>query len=341
MTYWNYNKAIVLGAYDDLVKPVVDAFEAFWRVTVQVFDAIVGFFKKWWPLLFVIFFPELAALVSIWNHTHAAIEGFAKAVWNAIYDYLKVTWTLISDMAKAVWTPIAAVITALVSFTVSWIKAEWAVATAVLSATWRGIETAAAIGWALIKGAIINPAVAAFDKVKSVYDTLKATLTGAWNETVSALKGLGSDFVQLGEGIVEGIIKGITNKAASIGDSLKGAAKSALNMAKSFLGINSPSRVFADEVGQWISKGVAQGVDNHASSATSAVRNLAAGLTGHIAGGPSLGSALGGGGQVVQYNVSMQVQGTVRADHDLRDLIQQELLRLGGRNISTWPSAAV
>jgi hypothetical protein len=45
---------------------------------------------------------------------------------------------------------------------------------------------------------------------------------------------------------------------------------------------------------------------------------------------------MAGSGTVVQNVVQVTVQGTVRSDRDLRDVLQQEMLRLGGRNSGTY-----
>jgi TP901 family phage tail tape measure protein len=340
MTYWNINKAIIMGAYNDLVKPVVDAFETMWHVSVTVFDAIAGFFRKWWPLLLVIFAFPIAVMMAAWNHFHQAVFHFAESAWNKVFGFLKATWGLIEKAAKAIWGPISDYIRFEVRLTTAIFLTAWRVTAAAALVVWHAIEKAASYVWGLIKAAIVNPAVDAYNKVKGLYDSFKSVISGAFNDALSFLQGIGSDFVSIGEDIVKGILKGIGNMAGSIGSALKSAAGGALHDVTSFLGISSPSRVFANEVGQWISKGVAQGVTDHAHVAVGAVRSMAGSLTGHF-GGMSTGTSGMGGGTVIQNNVSLQVQGSVRADHDLRDLIQQELLRLGGRNISTWPSAAV
>ena len=52
--------------------------------------------------------------------------------------------------------------------------------------------------------------------------------------------------------------------AHNIADAAKNAAKSALDGVKSLLGIHSPSRVFRDEVGVMVGRGMALGIDDSA-----------------------------------------------------------------------------
>ena len=69
------------------------------------------------------------------------------------------------------------------------------------------------------------------------------------------------DWSSIGKNIVNGIANGIRNFAGSIVSAAKSAAKSALNAAKSFLGIHSPSKVFQDEVGKYMALGMGVGFE--------------------------------------------------------------------------------
>ena len=72
------------------------------------------------------------------------------------------------------------------------------------------------------------------------------------------------DWGSIGSNIISGIAKGITGAAGRIADAAKNAAKKALNAAKSFLGIESPSKVFRKQVGEMIPEGMALGIDDGA-----------------------------------------------------------------------------
>lgn len=70
--------------------------------------------------------------------------------------------------------------------------------------------------------------------------------------------------LSIGGDIVQGLVDGITGAASKVTDALTGLASDALNAAKSFLGIASPSKVFRREVGRWIPAGAALGVEDEA-----------------------------------------------------------------------------
>ena len=88
-----------------------------------------------------------------------------------------------------------------------------------------------------------------------------AAATQLFNSIVNGLSSLPSKMAEIGGNIVSGIWNGIssgwnwlTNKASNLANSLLDAAKDAL-------GINSPSKEFADKVGRWIMPGVGKGLD--------------------------------------------------------------------------------
>ena len=79
---------------------------------------------------------------------------------------------------------------------------------------------------------------------------------------------------QLGIDCIKGIAKGVMNAADSLRQALIDVAKQALQKAKDFLHIGSPSKLFADEVGKWIPAGVALGIETNMSPVDRAMRGL-------------------------------------------------------------------
>jgi len=71
---------------------------------------------------------------------------------------------------------------------------------------------------------------------------------------------LGRAGAELGLALVRGMASAISGGAGAIKDAAVGAAKSAFNAAKDFLGIGGPSKLFRDEVGGGIPKGMSLGI---------------------------------------------------------------------------------
>lgn len=84
----------------------------------------------------------------------------------------------------------------------------------------------------------------------------------------------GIDLFEIGVNIVKGLWNGISSVADWIGDKIGGFVSGITDDIKDFFGIASPSKLMADEVGQWLPKGLAVGIDDNASSAIRAMENM-------------------------------------------------------------------
>lgn len=103
------------------------------------------------------------------------------------------------------------------------------------------------------------------------WDTLKNAISTAWTGIGTAVQ-TGIDGVkaklmewiggaaQFGSDLVAGIASGISSSAGKIADAAKTAASNALESAKALLGIASPSKVMAKQVGLPIGQGMAAGI---------------------------------------------------------------------------------
>lgn len=90
-------------------------------------------------------------------------------------------------------------------------------------------------------------------------------LIGRLPEIISAivnglLKGL-TAIGMVGQQLVEGLWNGIKNAGQWLYDKLSGWVSNILGWIKGFLGIHSPSKVFADEIGKFIPPGITLGVE--------------------------------------------------------------------------------
>ena len=90
-------------------------------------------------------------------------------------------------------------------------------------------------------------------------------LIGRLPEIISAivnglLKGLAA-IGMVGQQLVEGLWNGIKNAGQWLYDKLSGWVSNILGWIKGFLGIHSPSKVFADEIGKFIPPGITLGVE--------------------------------------------------------------------------------
>lgn len=188
----------------------------------------------------------------------------------------------------------------------------------------QGGETAAALASAS-KGQIAQ--------INSLQKATQGAANGVGAAVADSMYGAGIKSAQ-------GLVKGLQSQEKAIERQMMRIAKSMQKAIKHALGIKSPSTVFA-EIGTWIPKGLAKGVEGSVHHATQAVHRMAGSVAGAGSfAGAGLALAGGGGGPVVhQHNtLNITVEGQVLTERKLRDVIEKQMLQLGMRNPQTYAS---
>lgn len=80
----------------------------------------------------------------------------------------------------------------------------------------------------------------------------------------------------IGAYMASGIADGLIRNSPVVVRAARSTVKKAKDAAKAEADINSPSKVFADEVGHWLPAGIAVGIDKNTKSATDASRRMSA-----------------------------------------------------------------
>lgn len=97
--------------------------------------------------------------------------------------------------------------------------------------------------------------------IKALAKNPVSTLKNIGNNAMKAFKSL--SWTGIGKAVIQGIANGIKNGVSTIISAAKTAARKALDAAKNALGIKSPSRVFRDEVGKMMAKGMGIGFEDN------------------------------------------------------------------------------
>lgn len=140
---------------------------------------------------------------------------------------------------------------------------------------------------------------------------------------VNGLASLPSKMAEIGSNIISGIWNGISSGWSWLTNKVSSLASSLLDAAKNALGINSPSKEFADEVGRWIMPGVGKGLDKtmpatlkdmeaKAGELVSAMRAEMSASAGQLSVGAShaAGLRMAGAGTTVYYDNRMEQSNT-------------------------------
>lgn len=131
-----------------------------------------------------------------------------------------------------------------------------------------------------IKSASSQALAAGKQIVQNVANGIKSGISSIISAAQNIVQKIKSAFTSggwasVGSNIVRGIASGITAGVGAIVSAARAAAQKALNAAKSFLGISSPSKLFRDEVGYFMGLGVAAGLEDAEDETTKAAVKLA------------------------------------------------------------------
>lgn len=221
-------------------------------------------------------FQTAATIIStVWN-----------GLWNTITTVVQGTWTIITTIISTALTVIQGIIQlALAVVNGNW-SAAWSAIQGIASAVWGGIQGVVSAGVGMVSGVVS----AACSTIRSVWAALwngvRSIVSSVWGGIVgtvsnmvgrvgsvvsgiggtvrSAVSGAGSWLVDAGRNIIQGLINGITGMVGSLYSSITNALSGLVDKAKNALGIHSPSRVFRDEVGVMVGRGMALGIDDSA-----------------------------------------------------------------------------
>jgi phage-related protein len=165
-----------------------------------------------------------------------------------------------------------------------------------------------------IIGGIFNALISGIPEILGFIPTLFKELVTAFSKI---------EWGTLGKNIISGIADGIKNAASSLATSVVNAAKGALGGAKNFLGIESPSKVFRDQVGSMIGAGMAEGITDSSKEVDAAMsglnRKLDVNANVGVTGGRGYGSGINR--NVVEHTGTIRVEG-VNDDNQVFSVVE-------------------
>ncbi|MCI8374920.1 MAG: phage tail tape measure protein [Lachnospiraceae bacterium] len=113
-----------------------------------------------------------------------------------------------------------------------------------------------AIDWRTLGADIIN---LIHNGIKSLLHAIPNALSSIGSSAARFFKNI--DWADLGVCLINGIIAGITGALNGLWRTVSSLCSNLLGYIKGFFGINSPSRVMEDEVGEWLPPGIGKGIE--------------------------------------------------------------------------------
>lgn len=236
-----FNKALKANPILTIISLII-ALGAVVYSVIKNWDKIAAWFKKLWD-----------AIVGIFKAAWEAI----KKVWSTVTGWFSNLWGRIKAGAGKAWEGIKNTIN----------KAREGVQKA-----WGSVKGWFSNLWGNVKSGISN----AWGGIKDWFSNLQPVewMRGAWENVGTFFENLGPRFYEWGKNLLQGLWNGITSMVDKIVEGMKNIGRRIANGFKSILGINSPSRLFA-EYGLNITQGLVVGLDRGGAIVENATEGVA------------------------------------------------------------------
>ena len=289
-----------LDSFLGFIEPITSALSELGATAAPILEALYN------GIVAQVASPEVQAQLQAVTTIFGLLADIIVSVLAIAIDGMRIQWQAMYDTFIIVWPYIQTAIS------------TWMTIMKPLQDLVIGVLTA-------ISQALKGDTTGAFETLKTAVMTFVSTVQTAIGtfvaDVTTKISGLVTSIVaeatKVGKSIADGIAKGIQNGVTAITNAAKGAAQSALDAAMKLLGIASPSKVFADQVGYQMSAGMAAGIMRGIPDVTGAI-------------GAVSGSAVGAVNQTTQnYYLSASYQTAQSESSISQDLRAMQLLAGG------------
>ena len=235
--YWDE----VAAWFKKLWDSIVGIFKAAWEAIKKVWGAVTGWFSNLWGGI-------KAGVGKAWEGIKNTIsktrEGVQKA-WGSVKGWFSNLWNGVKNVTGKAWQGVKSVFLNYTPYGL--IYQNWDKVTGYFSNLWGNVKSGISTAWGGIKDWFSNMQPVEW-------------MRGAWENVGTFFSGLNTRFYEWGKNLLQGLWNGITSMVDKIVEGMKNIARKIATGFRSILGINSPSRLFA-EYGLNITQGLAVGLD--------------------------------------------------------------------------------
>lgn len=235
----NWDK--IAAWFKKLWDAIVGIFKAAWEAIKKVWSTVTGWFSNLWGGIKA---GAGKAWEGIKNTINKAREGVQKA-WGSVKGWFSNLWNGVKNVTGKAWQGVKSVFLNYTPYGL--IYQNWDKVTGYFSNLWGNVKSGISTAWGGIKDWFSNMQPVEW-------------MRGAWENVGTFFSGLNTRFYEWGKNLLQGLWNGITSMVDKIVEGMKNIARKIATGFRSILGINSPSRLFA-EYGLNITQGLAVGLD--------------------------------------------------------------------------------
>lgn len=274
-TIWNVIKTVIQTAINiisTIIQTTLTVIQTIWSTGWNI---IVTVAQTIWNTIVTVISTAINVIAEIIRAITQAIQGNWSAVWNTIKGIAQTVWNAIRSVVTSVINAIKSVITSVMNAIRSVMTSIWNAIKSVTSSVWSGIRS---VVTSVING-IRSTVSGIMNSIKSVFssgwNTVRSVTSSGIHGAANVVRSVAGGMVSAGSNFVMGFVRGITGAIGSAVQAAANMARQALNAAKAALGIHSPSRVMRDQVGYYVTEGMAVGILGNIKSVSHAMDRVA------------------------------------------------------------------
>nr|DAF46765.1 MAG TPA: minor tail protein [Siphoviridae sp. ctj0M16] len=342
-TIWNAIKTVVTTIWNGIVTFVSLEIQGMQNVIQGVMTVIQTIWQTAWDVVSTIVQTVWSIISTIVSTAINAVAGVIRAVTDAIKGDWSGAWNEIKNVASTIWNGITSVVSTAINGVKSVITSVMNGVKSVWTTVWNGIKNVVSGVMNAVKSVVSGGMSAMHGVVSSMMSAVQSAFVSGWNaarnatangisRAVSAARSMTGAMVSAGRDFVMGFVNGIEGAIWRAASAAARMASAAMNAAKAWFNIGSPSKVMRDQVGKWVPAGLAVGIEQNTDLVENAAKRMAEAampdihmtdMQQRINGALSHGASFGG-----------------TIDHEL-NVVQQPAyinLSLGGSNYTTFVS---
>ena len=241
-----------------LINSVTTAFAAFNAVLlanpIGMICVAIGLLVAAGVMLYKNWDTIKAFASNLWSHITNVFNNIKTAilnVWNSIVSYLTNVVNNIKASMISAWENIKSAVSNAVNFVKNFIVNGFNAVKTSITNVWNNVKSFTSTAW----------------------ETIKTTVSNAINAVKTTISNIVSSMFSIGADLIRGLWNGISSVVDWIKSKISGFCSGIVSSMKSFFGIHSPSKVFA-EIGEYLDLGLAEGITDNTKSAINAVKVL-------------------------------------------------------------------
>lgn len=334
----------ILPVVQTVIGAVVGILDGLLQAVGGVITVIAGVISGDWTSVWNgaknIFAGVWNAIVSLLTGVGNTIAGIVKALADTAARWISMGWNRIKSLTTGLWNTVTAsfarggatakrLISGMTAAVGHLFSGLWRSATSIFNNIARTIGNAARTASNLARNgfsALVSGVVGFIGRLLSNVRQIPGRIRAALGNLSGLLRGVGRNMIQ-------GMINGIGSMGGALVSAAKRIAGRAVDGIKNFLGIHSPSRVFA-QIGEFTGQGFIDGITGMSGKANRAVESLI-----DVPTAPTFpaSAARRGGAGTAQYNYTITINGAMdRAGvaRDIEAMLREQAQRNGRADIN-------